>query len=377
MARIAFTSWILVGALGLTPASAVAQQVAGGPTVRVPEGETREGDLYAGGESVEIAGHLNGDLIAAGQRIQTTGPVDGDLFAAGRSVDIRGPVGDSTRIAGDQLTVDASIDGDLVAAGNQLRVFDGARITGGVLAAGAFVQIDGTVDGGIRLAAGEIIISGAVLGDATLRADRIELAPGASIGGDLDYVARTPLSPEEAARVTGTVTYDEPVDDEASGVSTATSLLFWGWQTVASVATGLLLVALFRSRIQGLVSAIAGETTVGALLGFVAFLIVPAAAVIAMVTLVGLPIGLAVVLLFLVVLYVAKLPIAVWAGGRLLALAGRPGASPYSAMAIGVVALYVLFAIPYLGGLLWLVATWLGLGSMVLAGRGYLRAREA
>ena len=369
--------WLtLVAALIWTSAPTQAQQVAGGTTVRVERGETREGDLYATGALVEIAGHLNGDLIAGAQTVRIIGPVDGDLFAGGRSVDIRGPVGDSTRIVGDLLTVDAPIDGDLVAAGNQIQVLEGARVTGDVLAAGAFVRIDGTVDGDVRLAGGEIVITGAVRNNATLRADRIDLAPGASIGGDLDYQSRTPLSPEAAARVMGTVTYEEQVEDDSSGI-TAGGVLFWGWQTAAALFAGLLAVALFRGAMQHLVSAIAGETTVGALLGFVAFLIVPAASVVTMVTVVGLPIGVSALFLFLVTLYLAKLPVAVWTGEQLLALAGRSGASPYVTMAVGVVALYVLFAIPYLGWLFWLAATWLGLGAIVLSGRGYLRAREA
>jgi cytoskeletal protein CcmA (bactofilin family) len=364
-------------ALVAVPVPAGAQQFGSGPSVRVPAGETRQGDLYAAGELVEMAGRLDGDLVAAGQRIQTTGPIAGDLFAAGRSVDIRGPVGDSTRVVADQLSVDATIDGDLIAAGNQLRLFDGARITGGVLAAGSLVQLDGTVDGDVRAGAGEIIIGGTIGGSATLRADRISLAPGARIDGDLDYRARTPLSPEETARVGGTVRFDEIVDgDESSGVTWG-SLLFWGWQTSAALLAGILAIALFRRLVPQLVSVIAENATVGTLLGFAAFLIVPAGAVVAMVTLVGLPVGLAAVLLFVVALYVAKLPVAVWAGAWLLARAGRPGASPYAAMALGTVALYVLFAIPYLGWLIWLVATWLGFGTMVLSGRAYLQTRGA
>ena len=366
--------WLtLVVTLVAGPVPAGAQQFGAGPSVRVPSGETRQGDLYAAGESVEIVGRLDGDLVAAAQRIQTTGPIDGDLFAAGRTVDIRGPVGDSVRVAAEQLTVAATIDGDLVAAVNRLNVFDGARITGGVLAAGAFVQIDGTVDGDVRAGGGEVVIGGTVGGSANLRADRITLTPGARIDGDLDYQARTPLSPEETARVGGIVRFDERVDD---GI-TSGSVLFWSWQTAAALLSGLLAVALFRRPVRQLVSAIAGETTVGTLLGFAAFLIVPAASVLAMVTLVGLPVGLATVLLFVMALYVAKLPVAVWAGGRLLAVAGRPDASPYAAMAVGILVLYVLFAIPYLGWLFWLIVTWLGLGAMVLSGRGYLRAREA
>ena len=371
------TSWIwptlVVGLLGI-PVSGLAQQTSAGPSVRVAEGETREGDLYATGELIEIAGRLDGDLIAAGQRIQTTGPVAGDLFAAARTVDIRGPVGDSTRIAAEQISVDARIDGDLVAAGNRCLLSDGARITGGVLAACASVQLDGTVDGDVRAAGGEVVIGGTVGGDAILRADRVSLGPGARIVGDLDYRARTPLSPEESARVQGTVRFDE-VEDESSGL-TVGRVLFWGWQTAAALLAGLLAVRLFRRIVPQLVSAITENTTVGALFGFAAFLMIPAGVLIAMITVVGIPVGFVTLLLFGVGLYVAKLPIAGWAGGRLLEMAGRPDASPYAAMGLGIVVLYLLFAIPYLGWLVWLGATWLGLGAMVLSGRAYLAMRE-
>ena len=123
-----------------------------------------------------------------------------------------------------------------------------------------------------------------------------------------------------------------------------------------------------------LVSAIEGETTLGALLGFGAFLIVPIGAVVVMATGIGLPVGIIAVLLFGMAVYVAKLPIAVWAGGQLLARAGRTDPSPYAAVTVGILVLYPLFAIPWLGGLFWFVATCLGLGAMVLSGRRYLSA---
>ena len=89
------------------------------------------------------------------------------------------------------------------------------------------------------------------------------------------------------------------------------------------------------------------------------------------------PVGVAAALLFGLALYAAKLPIAVWIGDRLLGLAGRPGASPYAAMATGILLLYLLFAIPFVGWLFWLAATWLGLGVMVVPGRRYLDSRAS
>ena len=340
---------------------------ASGLAVTVPSGEVREGDLYAASESIRVDGRLAGDLVAGAQRVRVDGQVDGDLFAAARTVDLRGPVGDSTRVVGDQVTVNATIDGDLIAGGNRLQILDGAVIRGGVAAAASSVELDGVVEENLHVAAGEIIVRGIVRGDATVIADRLDLDPGARIEGDLDYRTRIPLSAEAAAVVAGEVRYEEPVDDDGG-------VLFWGWQTGAAMFAGLLAVALFRRMVAQLVAEVAGEPTLGALLGFGAFLIVPVGAAVVMVTGIGLPVGIIAVLLFGMAVYVAKLPIAVWAGGRLLTRAGSTDPSPYAAVAVGILVLYLLFAIPWLGGLFWFVATCLGLGAMVLSGRRYLTA---
>ena len=347
------------------------RRIAGGSWGR----EVREGDLYAADAEVRILGRLAGDLVAVGDMVLVDGQVDGDMFAVGWTVDLLGPIGDSTRVVGDQVIANTTIDGDLLAAAYRLLILESAVIRGGVAAAAGTLEIEGTVEKDLRAVAGEIVLRGAVLGDANVIADRIDLAPGSRIDGDLDYRTRVPLSPEAAARVAGTVRYKEPSDEDDDGGGVVGSLLFWGWQTGAALLAGMLAVALSRRVVQELVSALAGETTLGGLLGFGAFLIVPVGAVVVMMTVVGLPIGIIAVLLFGVALYLAKLPIAVWAGAQLLARAGRRDASPYAAMAVGILALYLLFEIPWLGGLFWLAATWLGLGAMVLSGRRYLSAK--
>ena len=371
MVRRGSTAVSLVLTLAGAPAAANGQWLQAGDAVTVRSGEVRESDLYAAGGTVRIDGRLNGDLVAASRRVQVDGRVAGDLFAVAVAIDLRGPIGDSTRVVGRSLYVDTTVDGDLLAAVENLVVTDSARIAGRVAAAGSRVEIDGTVAGGVRLAGGEVVIRGTVHGDAAVVADGLDLAPGARITGDLQYRGRTPLSPEAAARVEGAVRYD-PRADESEEQGTRWDVVFWFWQVLAALLAGFVAVGLFRGAVLRLAASIAEQTTLGALLGFAAFLLVPVAAAIATATLVGLPIGLAAFLLYGLALYAAKLPAAVWIGDRLLGLAGRPGASPYAAMALGVVLLYLLFAVPWVGGLFWLAATWLGLGAMVVAGRRYV-----
>ena len=374
MIRMASIALTLAVALAGVPASIGAQSLQVGGAVTIPNGEVREGDSYVAGEAIRVDGRLAGDLVAAANRVVVGGRVDGDLFAAGAVVNLRGSIGDSTRAVARRVIVDTTIDGDLLGLADALIVTEDARITGGIVAAASRVEIAGTVEGDARVAAGEMVVRGAVHGDANIVADRLELAPGARVTGDLQYRARTPLSPEAAARVEGAVRYDQPVDEREEG-GAAWGVVLWLWQTLAALLTGVVVVALFRRSVQGLVASIAEETTLSALLGFSAFLLAPVAAGIAMVTLVGLPIGLAAALLFGLALYAAKLPLAICIGDRLLNLIGRPGASPYAAMALGILLLYLLFAIPYAGWLFWLAATWLGLGAMVVYGRKYLDLR--
>ena len=382
------TAWLfLVVAVVGVPASAdaqaehlgrLAEELDQPPRVRVGRGDVHQGDLYAFGDRVDIEGRLDGDLVTVARVVYLDGQIEGDVFAAADQIDIRGTVGDSTRVTANRIYVDGTIDGDLNAAGNEVRLGKNSQIKDRLRAAGRIVEIDGTVDGDVIAYAGEVIISGTVRGGATIRAETIDLAPNAYIGGDLDYTARTPLSPEALARVSGTVQFTPASevggDDEDAGITTW-SVAFWIWMTSAALLSGLILVALFRRLVPSLVSAVKGQAVIGTLLGFGAVLAVPAAAIVAMVTLVGLPVGVAGLLLFAVALYIAKLPVAAWAGGQVLALAGRPNASPYATMAVGVVLLYALFTIPYLGGLVYLIATWLGLGAMILAGRQYLQTR--
>ncbi len=369
---------VLVG----TQAPAGAQDAwPAGVGLKVASGEIREGDTYVFGDQVEIDGRLAGDLFGLARRVRVDGQVDGDLFAAGQFVDIGGTIGDSARVVAERLAMDGMIDGDLLVVVEELRLERSARITRNVRAVGSRVEIDGTVDGDVAVFAGEVIISGTIRGSANLQGDRISLDPGARIEGDLTYRSRMPPSPEELARVVGTAreaerAEEEDAEEDAGGIS-AGSIMFWLWQTVAALLMGTLIIALFRGVLLFVASSIPKKATVGTLLGFVAFLVIPIASVVAMVILIGLPVGLATFLLYWVILYVAKIPVAVWAGGRMLTWAGRPDASPYLALLIGVVLLYLLFQTPYIGWLIWFIATWLGLGTMVLTGFGYLQARDA
>jgi hypothetical protein len=233
--------------------------------------------------------------------------------------------------------------------------------------------VNGTVDGSVKITGGEIGIGGTLGKDVHVEADALTLGPQARILGDLTHSSRE-FEQEDGAQVAGEIIYKERPreEDDDDGISVF-CIVWWSWGTLSAMLVGLLSVALFRRMVPAITRTIGSETMMGTLVGFGAFLVVPAASLLA---LLFPPLGLTGLAVFLVALYLAKMPVAVWIGSKLLSPFGGGAPSPYLAIVLGVLILRLLFLIPYLGWLVWLVAIWLGLGAMILATRSHLQQSQ-
>jgi cytoskeletal protein CcmA (bactofilin family) len=338
----------------------------------IESGETRTGDVYLFSGETRIDGVQQGDLIAWTAAARIGGEVDGDVFAGTQSLDISGRITDSVRVFAHATTISGEIDGDLIILGGMLVIHEDAHITGDLLACTGMATVNGTVDGAVTITGGEIEIGGTLGKNAHVEADALTLTSGARILGDLTHSSRE-FEQEDGAHVAGEIIYEEkPKEDHDDGISVF-SVIWWCWGTVSAMLIGLLSVALFRRMVPAITHTIGGETMMGTLIGFGAFLVVPAASILA---LLFLPLGLMGLAIFFVGVYLAKMPVAVWLGGRLLSPFGGRTPSPYLAIVLGVLILRLLFLIPYVGWLVWLVAVWLGLGAMILATRSRLQQRQ-
>jgi hypothetical protein len=261
----------------------------------------------------------------------------------------------------------------LLAAGSASAATDHVVITGGAVVppgqtAGDVIVVDGTVTiaghatGDVVSVSGPVRVTGRVDGDLITVADRAVLAPSASVGGDLTYADEPPVL-ARGASVGGDISH-ENWDAAANGWGWVSGLAWWLAVSVSTLIVGVLLVWLAPGALS------AGERAVrehlGATVGCgVAIAIgVPLLAVLALVTLVGIPFGVALLLAVIPVLLVAYATSA-WIVGRRV-LRGR-SAGPWAALLAGWGILRVLALIPVVGGLAGLAATVLGLGALAVA----------
>jgi cytoskeletal protein CcmA (bactofilin family) len=268
----------------------------------------------------------------------------------------------------------------LLGAGSASAATDHVVITGGVVVppgetAGDVIVLDGTVriaghvTGDVVSVAGPVRVSGRVDGDLIAVSDRAFLGSAARVGGDLRYGDESPVL-ARGARVDGKVS-NEDWDDSLNGWGWVSVLAWWVAVSVSTLIVGVLLVWLAPGALYAAERAV--QERLGATVGWGVLIAigVPVLAIVALVTLVGIPFGIALLLAAIPVLLVAYAT-AAWIVGRRV-LRNR-SASLWAALFAGWGILRLLALIPIAGELVGLAATVVGLGALAVA---LWRARRA
>lgn len=328
------------------------------------------------------------------EEIATLEGADNDLFVWAWMPTLAGTVGDNAFIGAQKLrleagssvggdlflfvqsgTVAGNVDGDIYAFVAELSVDGTAVIGGGMYGSSASLDVAGTVRGPISYKAGATRLDGHILGDVRLEVGELEIGPNAVIEGDVRYESPKEAVVDSAAVISGElrqIVPAGPAEDDDGGGGIGFWSIFWPvWRYLASLIVGVVLLALGGEAARRPSGRLRSMPAQGLGFGFVVAVVTPAAAFLGLLLIVTLPLGILLLMLYLVALYVARLVTAHCVGAWMLRRA-RGGAEPsaYLALAIGLLVFYLLVAIPYLGFLLWIAALVAGLGGMYLALRG-------
>lgn len=339
------------------------------------------GDLFIAGGAVTVSQPVAGDLFAAGGAVDVDAAVAGDTLALGGKLRLGAEVEQSVFAAGGQVTVNGKVGRNLRAVGGQVELGPRAEIAGNFSAAGGQVRLYGQVGGHVQSAGGRLLIDGPVGGDVIATSGQVELGPNARIAGKLRYRSGDALRQDPSAQIAGGVERLGPAFP-AKGASAPErhrrEAAIGGVWTAGLVVLAAALLAALPRFYGGVARTMAERPGLSMLLGFVLLVCVPVAALLAMLTLIGIPLG-----LFLVALYLTLLPVAYvstgiavgdwalqrWQAARAASLGWRIGAA-----AAALVGLALLGALPWLGGLFALAALLAGLGALLLQVRRLLSA---
>jgi cytoskeletal protein CcmA (bactofilin family) len=345
--------------------SAMAIEYRNGSATTVAVTETIDDDLVVAGNAVTIDGTVNGDVFAAAETVVVNGTINGNLFAAARVVDVKGTVRGTAATAGEQVLVQGRIEGNLLAAGSTVTLLQSGSVGRSLIGAGDTVEQHGTVERGMAVAGSKLMIAGRVGREVRAASSSLDVASTAVVKGPLTYWSKTAARIAAGSQV-GEVRHEVTAGDTMADVGPwyrspwLIGLKFGGFLIV-----GLSLLALFPRLRASFPSLIVRKPWQAPLAGFLALIAVPIAAVILMITVIGLPLGVVTVLLYPVMIYAGQVLVA-WAAGRLLA--DRVPALRAQNWAVlfllGALITTVLTQLPIVGGVVAFAALLYGLGGL-------------
>lgn len=317
-------------------------------------------DYYWAGEDLQAgAVRIGYDLIAAGRKIAvSSGKVDGAVRIAGQYINLNNlKIGHNTTLAAMDISLNnTDFDSGVFAAK------DVSIVGGKANAVNAFAQ--------------KIFINSRIDGDLNVECESLELGPGAVVTGTIKgEVGKEPILSSSAkigkvdVEITPQTSKTDDYEYDFSFFDIIRSLagLAFIWLILRLLGDGLLDTA------SGMLTARKGHVFA---LGAAVFFGAPFAMIVLMITVVGIPVSLIMMMLYAIAIIIA-VPYAGSALGRAVALAKRPGTSPWVSTAVGAIVLWVLCRIPFIGWLIKIIAIMFTAGSITDMLREKHRASKA
>ncbi|GAB4388493.1 MAG: hypothetical protein Kow0025_08100 [Thermodesulfovibrionales bacterium] len=337
--------------------------------IRLAPEEVVEGDYFAAGETVEVLGEVRGDVVAIGGTVVVAGRVDGDLILSGGSIEVTGQAGGDARLLAGTATISGSVGGNVSAAGGTVRLAASSQTGGDISAAAGHVSLAGTAGGSARVLAGDLVVSGRIGGDLSAAVGEARFVSGARVAGDFAYWSKREVDMEPGAGVGGSVIRRRPPTEFLSpGLA-----VYWIAGSLCKLASfvstlilGLVFIWLFPGLSAGAAGAVRRRPLSALGLGLIYTAAVPGVAIILFLTVVGIPLGIMLLALYLVSLYLSRIFVVLWAGKAVLKTpekGGRPGC----AFVLGLAVYFALTLVPVLGGLISIFVILLGAGAAITA----------
>jgi cytoskeletal protein CcmA (bactofilin family) len=344
-------------------------------TVILPAGEIHDGWYFAAGQRVIINGTVNGDAYVAAGQVEVNGTINGDLLTAGGDLDIGGTVTDDVRAAGGSIRLNGSVGKNATAAGGNIIVRRTAVIHGGLLVVGGNLAQGGSVENNLRAAVGNIEVTGSVGKNTDVTGGRLVIARGANIGGNLTALLsekdRSEIA-EGAVKGSINVKQQEETPHRILGIASG-KFWFKAFWTVSLFLTGFVLFLLSRKLFADYGTVAITRLGMSLLWGLAVVVCTPIAVIIVCITVIGIPLGLMVLALYLIMIYLSHLCLGLAVGMRLFGSDVSSGWILYFVFIVGTIIFQGLSLIPILGTLLEIGAILLGCGAMVLLIKGLVK----
>ena len=348
-------------------------------TAQASVGDSR----LSAGDAVTLDEYVAGNVYLAGGRINLGDRVGGSAFVTGGEVDITGSIGRNLFAAGGDLQIEGEVEGTVRAAGGKVRVPRGARLRKDVSLAGGSVEVEGDVGEDLEVYGESIVINGVIGGDLRIAGEDIRIGPDTRVAGRLEYKSGGTFVIDPQAQVAKGIE-ERDADDHrwlrkfGRGATHVGGAMF----SLGVLLLGALMILGLPAFSREAAATIRREWWQSAAVGCVMLIGVPFAAVILMITVIGIPLALMMIFGYMVLLMLGYVIAALFVGDLALERLGgeriRSLGWRVLFLLLALVALSVARHLPLIGGLAVALLFVAGIGAFTMRSwRGFRQKDDA
>lgn len=276
--------------------------------------------------------------------------LSGGLLAAGANIEIAGEIQGGLKAFAANVSVPGEIKKELITAG-------------------ANVILGGKFRDKVRVWGANIVLSGTFDGDVEVTGAKVTLGSGARIEGNLIYTAPV-LVRQGTPQVVGKVIPRRETDtrewvQKLKELLTFLGVLYWVIAVPGLILVGGLLNYLLPGQTEAIIKILSESPWKGLGVGLVFILLVPLGILVSLASLIGIPLGMIAALLYGIALYLSRIFVGVWIGRKILGyFPGWKASAYFWPLVLGTILTTLLIHIPVLGWLFKFFFILLGAGAM-------------
>ena len=294
---------------------------------------------FIAGNNVDVSSEIEGINFVAGNNINLSSKQD-YLFVAGNSIDVRNVEAKDAFIAGATIRVKESTIRDLYVAGET-------------------VTIDSNISRNLYAAGETVTLNSEIKGDVKLSAETIIIGENAIISGTINYPDDASININDSAKIGKTKTYKSHEIEKTSSIASTIGDKILSFISILVVS--LVLLLLNKKMFTGIekLDRDAKNTIKMSLIGFLALITIPMAALFIMITVIGIPISIIGIIFYGILIYLSNTASSYYVGNWMLKDKIK---NKYLLLTVSLLCLYIVKALPIIGGYVSFISLCLGLG---------------
>jgi cytoskeletal protein CcmA (bactofilin family) len=348
------------------PQQASAADVRRGRAVLIPGGDVVHNDLIVAGPSVRIDGTVEGDLIAFTRNLTVTGHVTGDVIAFAGETVIDGIVDGNVRVFSRSVILQGTVGKNVSAFANSVDLISKANVGGGMIVFAAEADLDGKMQRDLLGMIGRTDLDGSIGGQAWIRGGSLAVGSTAEIRGPATFEGPQQPTVDAGAKLASPIRTEITQEVRRTRRTAARVVIRAIFSYAAALVVGILLLVIF----PGFFRATLRETgSIGLPIGIGALALITGAFLLVLgvlLLIVGVGAGVAGVMAYAPILYVAQVFVGAWLGNKIMGQPPAVTSAVIGRMAVGLLILHLAGFIPVLGGLVWLAVLLWGTGAVLL-----------